>query len=199
MIDIKSYQYIIGADECGYGAIAGPLVVGAVHAPVNWNLEGLNDSKKLSPKKREIMRGKLLQLVESGEIAFSLAERSNVEIDTIGVINALKQCYVDNFQTLYVPNSLIIVDGNLDFKNLGVDNYPKISMVKADTKIPTVMAASILAKTYRDQIMQQLHPKFIDYNWMKNVGYPTPDHLAAVRQNGYSAYHRQSYKINNLK
>lgn len=199
-MNISDYKYIVGCDEVGYGCLAGPLVVAGVRAASDWDLEGLNDSKKLSEKKRDAMRVKLLKLIEEGTIAWHLAQRSNVEIDKDGVSPALKSSYVENFHKLYVPDSLIIIDGNLKFDNLGVDAYTKLSMVKADTKIPAVMAASILAKTYRDGVMKTLHHTHPQYGWDSNVGYGSKDHLEAIAKHGPCVLHRFSYApMRNIK
>jgi ribonuclease HII len=184
---------IIGCDEVGYGCLAGPLVVCGVAAPEGWNLEGLNDSKKLSDKQRHEMLLKLMKLPETDKIIWHIAVRSNTEIDFAGVVVALKSAYVEVFHALYELKSSIIVDGNLKFDKLGVDAYNIQSIVKADTKIPTVMAASIIAKTFRDDRMKTLHFKYPHYNWIKNVGYGTPDHLQAINQYGPCELHRYSY------
>lgn len=183
----------IGADEVGYGCLAGPLVVCGVKAPKNWSLAGLNDSKKLSEKKREAMRLKLNELIEKKEIEWHLAERSNVHIDKNGVAVSLKEAYVEVFIKLYGDNCLIISDGILKFDNPAVADYDMVSLIKADTQIPTVMAASILAKTYRDQKMKILHQLHPDYGWNSNVGYGSKDHLEAIAKVGPSPLHRFSY------
>lgn len=191
---------IIGADEVGYGSLAGPLVVVGVRAPKNWSLEGLNDSKKLSAKKRETMRAKLNELIEKKEISWHLAERSNVQIDKAGVAVALKDAYVEIFHKLYQEDCLIITDGILKFDNLGVDDYDKVSLIKADTTVPAVMAASILAKTYRDEKMKLLHPLHPQYGWDSNVGYAAKDHLEAIEKHGPCPLHRFSYApMKNMK
>lgn len=183
----------IGCDEVGYGCLAGPLVVAGVRAPKDWKLDGLNDSKKLSAKKREVMARKLLKLVEDKVITWHLAERSNTYIDKHGVGPVLKEAYVEVFHALYQEDCLIISDGILKFDNLGVDDYDKVSVIKADTTYPTVMAASILAKTYRDGLMKKLHEQYPAYNWESNVGYGSKDHLAAIAEHGPSPLHRFSY------
>ena len=185
--------FIVGCDEVGYGCLAGPLVVVGVRAPKDWALTGLNDSKKLSAKKREGMRDLLTPLIESKAIAWHLAERSSAEIDKVGVAVALKDAYVECFHALYQPNSLIISDGILKFDSLGVDDYDKVSVIKADAKFPAVMAASILAKTYRDGKMKILHELHPMYGWDSNVGYGSKDHLAAIEKYGPCPLHRQSY------
>lgn len=187
---------IIGADEVGYGSLAGPLVVVGVKAPKDWSLEGLNDSKKLkksSEKKLYQVGDKLRELISNKEIEWHLAERTNLEIDKIGVYNALKDCYVEIFHKLYSDDSLIITDGNLKFDNLGVDAYDKISLIKADAQVPHCMAASILAKTYRDPKMKFLHISYPVYGWDENMGYWRQDHVSAIEKHGPSPLHRMSY------
>lgn len=199
-LDNHHESFIIGADEVGYGSLAGPLVVVGVRAPYAWSLAGLNDSKKLSLKKREQMRDKLSALIEKKEITWHLAERSNVYIDQVGVAVALKESYVEIFHALYSPDSLIITDGILKFDGMGVDGYNKISMIKADTKVPHVMAASILAKTYRDNKMKIMHLYHPQYGWDSNVGYGAKVHLDAIAQHGPCEMHRYSYApMKNMK
>jgi ribonuclease HII len=185
--------FIIGCDEVGYGCLAGPLVVVGVRAPKDWALVGLNDSKKLSAKKREAMLLPIMKAVKSGAISYHLAIRTNTEIDAVGVALALKNAYVECFRALYQPNSLIISDGILKFDNLGVDDYNKVSMIKADTKVPHVMAASLIAKVSRDWDMHQLHHKYPKYGWDSNVGYGSKDHLQAIKEHGPCPLHRFSY------
>ena len=184
---------IVGCDEVGYGALAGPLVVVGVRAPKDWTMAGLNDSKKLSAKKREALAGQLEKLIVNQTIAWHLAERSNVQIDKNGVAVALKDAYVECFHALYEDDCLIINDGILKFDNLGVDAYDKQSVIKADTKFATVMAASILAKVYRDGKMKILHELHPMYGWDHNVGYAAKDHLDALEKHGACALHRFSY------
>lgn len=184
---------IVGTDEVGYGSLAGPLVVAGVRAPKDWTLEGLRDSKKLSAKKRESLRQQLLKLIENKIIAWHLVERSNEYIDQVGVWVALKEAHVETFHALYQEDCLIITDGNLKFDNLGVDAYDKQSVIKADDKFPTVMAASILAKTYRDEKMKILHQAFPMYGWNSNVGYSSKSHKEGLEKYGPCFLHRFSY------
>lgn len=184
---------IIGVDEVGYGALASSLVVVGVKAPKDWSLEGLNDSKKLSPARRSAMSVKLEKLIADGAIGWALAERSNTFIDKHGVAVALKDAYVEVFQQLYQDDSLIISDGTLKFDGLGVDAYDKVSVVKADAKFPTVMAASILAKVYRDSKMKLLHKTYPMYGWDQNSGYGVKNHLDAIAKYGPCPLHRFSY------
>jgi ribonuclease HII len=201
-IDIKYFptfvsekQFVIGCDEVGYGCWAGPLVVCGVQAPKDWNLVGLNDSKKLSAAKREALQVKLLDLAYKKVINCFLVEKSNIEIDKVGVGVALKQSYVEIFKSLYTPESLIVSDGILKFDGMGVDTFDQVSIIKADGQIPAVMAASILAKTYRDSVMKELHKLYPEYDWDNNVGYGTASHKAAIKKIGFSELHRRSYNI----
>ena len=186
-------KMIIGCDEVGTGALAGPLFVCGIRASEGWSLDGLYDSKKLSAKKRLIMSDKLEKLISTNEISWALAGRSNTIIDQLGMAAALKDAYVEIFHQLYQPDSTIIVDGNLTFDNLGVDAYNLQSLVKADTKVPQVMAASILAKVYRDGKMKLLHKDYPMYDWEHNVGYGVASHLKALAQHGPCPLHRFSY------
>jgi len=189
-------NYIIGCDEVGYGSVAGDLVVCGVKAPISWSMEGLKDSKKLSAKKREIFNTKLRQDIN---ISFCLASRSNDEIDKHGVALMLKSAFVETFKNLYSDNSFIIVDGILKFEGLGVDDYDIRTEVKADNKYPVVMAASIIAKTFRDNLMCEYHKKYPNYEWNKNMGYGSKNHIEAISKFGYSPLHRKSYKIKSLQ
>jgi ribonuclease HII len=186
-------SHIVGVDEVGYGSLSGALVVCGVRAPKDWSLDGLNDSKKLSAKKREIMSAKLEKLIAEEQIAWALVEKSNITIDQLGIAVVLKEAYVEVFHRLYQPESLIISDGILKFDNLGVDAYDKLSLIKADGKIPAVMAASILAKVYRDSKMKLLHKSYPNYQWNKNMGYGSKVHLEAIAEYGPSPLHRMSY------
>jgi ribonuclease HII len=199
-MNLENKEYIIGADEVGAGPLAGPVVVCGVRAPKNWSLEGLNDSKKLSERRRLIMTDKLSKLILNKEITYHIAERSNKEIDQVGIALALKQSYVEIFHKLYDSKCQIIVDGILKFDNLGVDDYDIISIIKADTKIPAVMAASILAKTYRDGKMKSISNLYPNYCFDKNVGYGSAIHMEAIKKYGPCELHRMSYApMKNMK
>ena len=192
-------KLVIGCDEVGYGPLAGPLVVCGVKAPEGWNLEGLNDSKKLSEKKRRAMGDALSILISNKIISFHMAIRSNIDIDKYGVALMLKDSYVEVFHKLGEHQPiLIIVDGNLKFDTPGLDAYTIKTMVKADTQIPTVMAASIIAKNYRDTYMSTVHLLHPMYGWDSNAGYGSKDHIAAIRKYGLSPLHRRSYKVKSL-
>jgi ribonuclease HII len=183
--------FVIGSDEVGYGCFAGSVCVGAVKATINWNMLGLNDSKKLSPKKREVMRQKLLT---DPDITYHIAERSSTYIDQVGIAVALKEAYIECFRTLFTADCLVIVDGTLKFEPQVQQLYCPQSIIKADTKIPTVMAASILAKTHRDEQMRELHKLYDGYDWQNNMGYGTAKHLEGIKKHGLTPLHRLSYE-----
>lgn len=187
-------DYFVGCDEVGYGCLAGPLVVAGVRAPKGWVIPGLNDSKKLTEKRREAMKVALNTCIEQGEITWHLAERSNTHIDKHGVAVSLKDAYIECMHKLYQKDSLIVTDGILKFDGLGVDAYDKVNLIKADAHLPAVMAASILAKTYRDKQMKEVyHPQYPKYDWASNVGYAAEDHLKAIEEHGPCVLHRFSY------
>lgn len=186
----------ISADEVGYGALAGPIVVCAVLAPQDWSIPGLNDSKKLTDKQRRLMNEKLRVL---DEITFAIAMEDNKNIDSKGIYPCLKQCYYNSIGVVFNASKLspqdveVIVDGNLKLD--GLDGLTYKSIPKADATFPSVMAASILAKVYRDDLMIELSKQFPDYQWDSNKGYGSQIHIDAIKKIGYSEYHRLSYKL----
>lgn len=186
-------EYIIGVDEVGTGSWAGALVVVGVRATKRWSLDNLNDSKKLSAKRREASAAQLEKLISSNEITWALAEQSNLVIDQLGLGVALKDAYVEVFKQLYRDDCLIICDGTLKFNDPEVSLFDKISVIKADTKYSQVMAASILAKVYRDSKMKMLHQQYPVYGWNKNVGYHSAYHVEALQKHGPCPLHRFSY------
>lgn len=192
---LANKTYIISADEVGTGALAYSLCVCGVKVSKDWKIPGLNDSKKLSPKKREILRQQLLTLADEKVIEFYISERTNIQIDQMGLGVALKDAYVEIFNKLYTKNSLLLCDGNLKFE--GFEN--QVSLIKADTLVPSCMAASILAKTYRDEKIKKLHNLYPKYNFIKNVGYGSSEHIEAIKKYGLSPIHRKSYNIKGLK
>lgn len=189
-------SYIIGCDEVGYGSIAGPLVVCGVKAPINWSMDGLSDSKKLTAKRREDLN---LKLRRDSTIKFCIVSRSNEEIDNHGLGVMHKSAFVETFHHLHSDDCFIIVDGVLKFDGLGVDAYDIRTEVKADDKYPVVMAASIIAKVFRDKLMHDYHEDYPNYGWNSNVGYGSKKHIEGILKFGYSPLHRRSYKIKSLQ
>lgn len=191
-------KYIIGADEAGCGNIAGLLCVVAVKAPKDWTMTGLNDSKKLSEKKRHSLLNDLMKLVQANQISYALASKSNLEIDSHGLAAGLDSSYKEVIKELYDEESYVIWDGSRYIRGIESICKPNTykSMIKADASLPQAMAASIIAKCYRDyDIKDKLHWEYPQYNWRKNAGYPTAEHLKAIKTYGYSPYHRKSYNI----
>lgn len=186
-------NYLLATDEVGYGSLIGNLLVGGIRAETNWSIDGLNDSKKLSPKRRQQLREELLKEVKKGNITYYIATRTHTQIDEFGVYNVLKDAHIEAIKALYQPSDYIIVDGDLKFDGLGVDDLPIQSMIKADTKISQCMAASIIAKTTRDEQMRELSKQFPQYGWGSNMGYWRKDHIAAIEKYGITEYHRKSY------
>lgn len=184
--------WIIGADECGYGCWAGPICVAAVRAPENWHIPGLNDSKKLSAKKRESLSERLWELHRSGDIFISVMQGTNHDIDKKGVAVIQKKLFVEVINDCKADDTTAIVDGTLSLSSLLV---PYQSMVKADAKISAVMAASIVAKVYRDQWMYRQHELYPEYDFINNVGYRSEKHEAALIKLGSTPLHRMSYKV----
>lgn len=191
-------SYIIGCDEVGYGSLSGPLVIGAVRALKDWAIPGLNDSKKLTDKQRRIMSDQIWFCGLSGDIQIITAERTNKHIDEFGIVVSLRDCYKEVAESLYTQDSLVIIDGNLNFDKILV-NMDYQTIIKADGKVPTVMAASILAKVYRDDLMIKLSEKFPAYSFEKNKGYGSSKHIDAIKKYGYTEFHRQSYKLKSEK
>ncbi|MFN8437281.1 MAG: ribonuclease HII [Cytophagales bacterium] len=182
----------IGVDEAGRGCLAGPVVAAAVILPKDFTHPLLNDSKKLTEKNREELRS----IIESHAIAHAVGYVSEKEIDEINILNASFLAMHRALDQIKEKFELIVVDGNR-FKKYGETAHECI--VKGDGKILSIAAASILAKTYRDDYMKNLHQEFPQYNWAKNKGYPTKDHRNAIQQTGTSIHHRLSFNLLNTQ
>jgi ribonuclease HII len=182
--------YECGCDEAGRGCLAGPVVAAAVILPADFVCPELNDSKQLSESARE----KLRPIIEKNALAWAVALVDNREIDEINILNASILAMHRAIDKLAVRPEFIIVDGN-KFKPYG--EIPHKTIVKGDSKFLSIAAASVLAKTHRDEIMQQLHTEFPQYDWNKNKAYPTKKHRNAIREFDVTKYHRLSYKLLN--
>jgi ribonuclease HII len=191
-------MYIIGADEVGYGTGVGSIVICAVRANKEWNLNGLMDSKKLKAISEEKLIAKaneLKEIAKSGEIEYYIAERDNNFIDKHKLGFSQKECFIEAVNFLWRENSEIIIDGNLKFPPNKMPSQVN-SIEKADTIIPTVMAASIIAKVHKDEQMRNLHKEYSEYGWDKNIGYLSSKvHKDAIKKFGLTPYHRKSFKI----
>lgn len=177
-----------GCDEAGRGCLAGPVFAAAVILPKNFKHQFLNDSKQLTDAKRYELR----PLIEKEAVAWAVAEVNNIEIDEINILNASFLAMHRAIEKLHVIPELLLIDGNR-FKP-----YKKVKhqcIIKGDAKFLSIAAASILAKTYRDDFMKEASEKYTEYGWKKNMGYPTKIHRNAIEKFGVTPLHRMSYKL----
>ncbi len=177
-----------GTDEAGRGCLAGPVTAAAVILPPNFKLDFLNDSKQLAAKTRDILK----TIITEKALSFAVTHLEPAVIDKINILNASIQAMQESILKLEPLPNYIIVDGNR-FKPL--QNIPYSTIVKGDAKFMSIAAASILAKTYRDAYMENIHEEFPMYNWKKNKGYPTLEHRAAIEKYGVTKYHRMSFRL----
>ena len=177
-----------GTDEAGRGCLAGPVTAAAVILPDNFELDLLNDSKQLTEKIRE----KLKPIIEEKSISFAVTHLEPLIIDKINILNASIKAMQDSIVKLNPRPQYIIVDGNR-FKP--IEEIPYSTIVKGDSKYMSIAAASVLAKTYRDEYMNKIHEEFPMYNWKQNKGYPTKEHREAIRKYGTTKYHRMSFRL----
>lgn len=177
-----------GCDEAGRGCLAGSVYAAAVIFPADYQNEELNDSKQLTDKKRHQLR----EIIERDALAWAVGVVTPEEIDKINILNASFLAMHRALDQLMVRPEAIIVDGNR-FKQYG--KIPHTCIVKGDAKYLSIAAASILAKTYRDDYMDGLAEEFPQYDWKSNKGYPTKKHREAIRQYGVTPYHRMSYNL----
>jgi len=176
-----------GTDEAGRGCLAGPVTAASIILPKDFTHEALNDSKQLSEKIREHLR----PILEKEAISFGVTHVHEAEIDHINILNASILAMHRSLDQLSQEPEFILVDGNR-FKP-----YKEIAfacMVKGDSRFMSIAAASVLAKTHRDAYMAKIHEEFPMYNWVKNKGYPTQEHRAAIRKYGLTKYHRKSFR-----
>lgn len=177
-----------GCDEAGRGCLAGPVFASAVILPPNFSSPLLNDSKTL----KESLRYSLREEIENSALAWSVAMVGNEEIDKINILNASIKAMHLAIKKLKIRPGFLLIDGNR-FKPY--KNIPHVCIIKGDAKYFSIAAASVLAKTYRDDFMKQAHLNNHVYNWGKNKGYPTREHRRAILENGISNLHRKSFKL----
>lgn len=197
-----------GADEAGRGCLAGPVTASVVLLRNEFQNSLLNDSKKLTEKSRNSLR----PLIENQALSFAVTHLYPEEIDEINILNASMKAMQESILKLNTKPEFIIVDGNralfskLELKNqIGkvfsaseiefLKSIPNQSIVKGDSKYLSIAAASVLAKTYRDEYMNNIHEEFPMYNWKKNKGYPTIEHREAIKKYGITKYHRKSFRL----
>jgi ribonuclease HII len=177
-----------GCDEAGRGCLAGPVFAAAVILPKTFQHEMLNDSKQISEKNRFYLR----EIIEKEAIAFAVGICTAAEIDEINILNASFLAMHKAIDQLEMKPELLLIDGNR-FKV-----YPEIPhhcIIKGDAKFMSIAAASILAKTYRDEYMERLHQEYPMYKWLKNKGYPTKEHRDAIAEYGATPHHRMSFTL----
>jgi ribonuclease HII len=178
-----------GCDEAGRGCLAGPVFAAAVILPKKFKNELLNDSKKLNPEQRSFLR----PLIEKEALYWAVASIDNINIDKTDILYASIEAMHKALDKIKISPELILVDGNR-FKKY--KNIPHECIIKGDSKYMSIAAASILAKTYRDDFMLELHNQFPYYNWANNKGYGTSDHREAIAKHGVTDYHRKSFNLN---
>ncbi|WP_396183832.1 ribonuclease HII [Flavobacterium sp.] len=215
----SEYELECGTDEAGRGCLAGPVTAAAVILGHNLDIvnkqesfykyhTSLNDSKQLSEK----VRFELRPIIEETAFSFAVTHIYNVEIDEINILNASMKAMQESILKLKTIPNYIIVDGNRPLNGkLGLiqkngkiftpketellKSIPSTSIIKGDSKYVSIAAASVLAKTYRDEYMNQIHEEFPMYNWKKNKGYPTKEHREAIAKYGTTKYHRMTFKL----
>jgi len=184
-------KVIAGVDEVGRGSLIGPVYAAAVVLNKNINKKKLKDSKKLSKKNREILEKYIKK-----NSSWSIGSASLIEIEKLNILNASLLAMKRAIIKLKKKPTLVLIDGN---KLPKMKNYKLKSIIKGDQKISEISAASIIAKVSRDRLVTNLSKKFIKYNWSKNAGYGTKDHLAAIKKYGITKYHRKTFRpIHNM-
>jgi ribonuclease HII len=187
-LQFSNFNLETGTDEAGRGCLAGPVTAAAVILPAHFENSILNDSKQLSEKARE----KLRPIIEEQAVSFAVTHLEPIIIDEINILNASIKAMQESILKLNPKPEYIIVDGNR-FKP--VSDIPYSCIVKGDAKFMSIAAASVLAKTYRDDYMNKIHEEFPMYNWKQNKGYPTQEHREAIRKYGVTKYHRMSFRL----
>ncbi len=177
-----------GCDEAGRGCLAGPVVAAAVIFPKNFKHRLLNDSKQLTEKQREELR----PIIEKEAVSYAVAMLDNNKIDEINILKASFKAMHKALDKLKKKPELLLIDGNRFIK---YKNIPHHCIVKGDAKFMSIAAASVLAKTYRDEYMLKIHKKHPEYEWNKNKGYPTVFHRNILAQIGIAPFHRKSFRL----
>lgn len=193
---LKSYLYHnlteAGCDEAGRGCLAGPVVAAAVILPKNFRHPVLNDSKKLTAKQRDILREEIIQTALAWNVAFV----DNLEIDRMNILRASIKAMHLAVDGLSKKPQFLLIDGNR-FYPFG--NLKHKTIIKGDSLFFSIAAASVLAKTFRDEYMNEIHLQFPDYGWDRNKGYGTQFHMNAIREHGITPYHRRSFSLGNTQ
>lgn len=182
-------KYVCGIDEAGRGPLAGPVVVAAVIMPEDSFIEGVNDSKKVSEKKRE----KLYEEITRTAISWSVAIIDEKKIDEINILNATKRGVTECIASLSIEPNVIVIDALENINTLGIPYEP---IIKGDAKVYSISAASIIAKVTRDRIMREYDEKYPQYGFLQNKGYGTAKHIQAIKKYGICSIHRRSFVKN---
>lgn len=181
-----------GCDEAGRGPLAGPVFAAAVILPADFHHPKLNDSKKMSPAAREELR----PIIEKEALAWAVVDISPEEIDRINILNASLEGMRRAVSKLKIKPEFLLIDGN---RWKPFDNIPYSTVVHGDATYASIAAASVLAKTCRDDYMRKIAAEYPQYGWDRNMGYPTPEHIAAVKEFGLTPYHRRSFHPKELE
>jgi len=206
--NFSGFDLECGTDEAGRGCLAGPVTAAAILLPKDFSSQLINDSKKLSEKKRIQLRS----IIEEMALSFSITHIDNPIIDEINILNASIKAMQDSILKLNPTPLYIIVDGNSTLtydenrKKTSIKRFcksetntftsiPYTCIIKGDSKYMSIAAASILAKTYRDDYMNKIHEEYPMYNWKQNKGYPTKEHREAIKKYGTTKYHRMSFRL----
>jgi ribonuclease HII len=193
---LKSFLYHnlieAGCDEAGRGCLAGPVVAAAVILPKNFKHQVLNDSKKLSPRQRELLRDEII----GSAICWNVAFVDNTEIDEMNILRASIKAMNIAIAGLEKVPQFLLIDGNRFFS---YNDIKFKTIIKGDGLFFPIAAASVLAKTFRDEYMEKIHFEFPEYGWNKNKGYPTTSHRTAIFKHGITPYHRKSFTLLNTQ
>lgn len=184
----SSKKIVAGCDEAGRGCLAGPVVAAAVILPLNFKNKILNDSKKLSKRKRDSLR----KVIENQAVSWAIGIASSLEIDKINILNSSFLAMHRAIQKLQINPEFLLIDGNRFNPYKGIEHE---CIIKGDGKYLSIAAASVLAKTYRDDIMKNLDVEYPIYRWAKNKGYPTKEHRRIINEIGVSEHHRKSFQL----
>ena len=189
---LKSFLYRnlteAGCDEAGRGCLAGPVVAAAVILPKNFKHSVLNDSKKLTPKQRALLKDEII----NSAIAWKVAFVDNNEIDEMNILRASIKAMHIAIEALETEPQFLLIDGNRFYPYKTIKHK---TIIKGDGIFFSIAAASVLAKTFRDEFMEKIHNEFPEYGWNKNKGYPTSFHRMAILKHGITPYHRKSFNL----
>jgi ribonuclease HII len=185
-VEEKGFSFIAGVDEAGRGPLAGPVVSAAVILPSGFQAPGLNDSKQLTPKEREIFYEK----ISAGAVAIGIGIVDVDEIDHINILQAALLSMVIAVKNLRTPPDFLLIDGKYIIKT----KYPQQAIIKGDTLCISIAAASVMAKVTRDRIMTNYHSIYPAYGFNRHKGYPTLEHREAIKAHGCCAIHRKTFK-----